>query len=102
MATDRPIIFHHEAFAELEQAKFWYEEQAEGLGEIFFQEVQYAVSQIRQKPSTWPFYKLGTRRFFIHRFPFAIIYKDTPTEIHILAVMHLKRKPEYWKNRRSK
>ena len=101
MAADLPITFHHEAFAELEQAKTWYEDQAEGLGDIFFQEVQYALSQIHQTPQTWPLYNLGTRRFLIHRFPFAIVYKDTSTEIKFLAVMHLKRKPDYWKKRRS-
>lgn len=99
MATDLPITFHHEAVAELEQAKSWYEEQADGLGEIFFQEFRYAVSQIRRTPQAWPQYILDTRRFFIHRFPFAIVYKHTPPKINILAVMHLKRKPDYWKSR---
>jgi hypothetical protein len=36
MAVDLPISFHQEAFSELEHAKTWYGEQAEGLGETFF------------------------------------------------------------------
>ncbi len=100
MATDLPIRFHYEAFSELEHAKNWYNEQAERLGETFFQEIQSAVAHIQKAPHTWPKYTKGTRRFLVHRFPYAIVYYPTPSTIHIMAVMHLKRKPDYWKNRR--
>ncbi len=100
MATDLPITFHHEAYSELEHAKTWYSEQSEGLGEQFFQEVQFAMAQIRQSPHTWPNYAGGTHRFLVHRFPYAIVYYLASSTIHILAVMHLKRKPDYWKTRR--
>ncbi|MDX2348378.1 MAG: type II toxin-antitoxin system RelE/ParE family toxin [Nitrospirota bacterium] len=99
MGTDFPVIFHYEAFAELEQTKSWYNQQAERLGEAFFQEVQLAISRIQHTPQTWPVYTHGTRRFLLHRFPFGIVYQHTAIKIHILAVMHLKRKPDYWKKR---
>ncbi len=100
MATDLPVTFHHEAFAELEHTMYWYNEQAEGLGEAFFQEIQFAISRIQEAPQTWPGYSHGTHRFLLHRFPFALVYRHTAVGIHILAVMHLKRKPDYWKKRR--
>jgi len=100
MATDLPVIFHYEAFAELEHAKLWYNEQAEGLGETFFQEIQLAISRIQQAPHAWPVHSHSTRRFILHRFPFGIVYYHTAEKIRILAVMHLKRKPDYWKKRR--
>jgi len=37
------------------------------------------------------------RRCLIDRFPYGIIYVVDEREIFIAAVMHLKRKPEYWK-----
>ena len=85
---------------ELEYAKRWYNEQGERLGEAFFQEVESAIEQIQNFPHTWPQYSKETRRFLIHRFPYAIVYHVTAKNIHVLAVMHLKRKPDYWKNRR--
>lgn len=100
MATDLSITLHHDAYSELEHAKTWYSKQAEGLGDQFFQEVQFAIAQIQKTPHTWPNYTKGTRRFLVHRFPYAVVYVPTPSKIHILAVMHLKRKPDYWKNRR--
>jgi len=100
MAIDLPVIFHHESFAELEHAKLWYNEQTEGLGEAFFQEIQHAISRIQQTPHAWPAHSHGTRRFILHRFPFAIVFRFTTEKIYVLAVMHLKRKPNYWKKRR--
>ena len=49
----------------------------------------------------WPWYdeQQGIRRFFVRRFPYAVIYRPTSTVIQNIAVMHLRRDPDYWKNR---
>jgi plasmid stabilization system protein ParE len=99
MASEQPLEFHPEALAELERAKAWYEAQRLGLGESFFQEIKTAISRIREAPNTWPEYQRGTRRFLVHRFPFAILYSQRSTGLLVLAVMHLKRKPGYWMSR---
>ena len=99
MVNEQPIEFHPEALAELEHAKGWYEEQKPGLGESFFQEISNAISHICESPTTWPEYSGGTRRFLVHRFPYAVIYHQRLTLILVVAVMHLKRKPGYWKGR---
>lgn len=96
MASEQPLEFHPEALSELERAKAWYETQQLGLDESFFQEITTAISRIREAPNTWPEYQRGTRRFFVHRFPFAVIYGQRSTGFLILAVMHLKRRPGYW------
>jgi hypothetical protein len=36
------------------------------------------------------------RRRLIRRFPYALLYRVKPTEVRILAVMNLKRRPAYW------
>lgn len=100
MENDGDIIFHSEAFAELEQAHTWYEEQASGIGGLFFQEVQYAVARIYETPEAWPTYSYGTRRFLLHRFPYAVIYRVKSATVQVFAIMHLKRKPGYWTRRR--
>jgi hypothetical protein len=99
MASEQPLEFHPEALAELERAKAWYEAQRLGLGESFSQEITTAISRIREAPNTWPEYQRGTRRFLVHRFPFAILYSQRSTGLLVLAVMHLKRKPGYWMSR---
>ena len=99
MASEQPLDFHPEALAELERAKVWYDEQRLGLGESFFHEITVAISRIREAPNTWPEYQRRTRRFLVHRFPFAVIYSQRSNGLLVVAVMHLKRRPGYWTSR---
>jgi hypothetical protein len=74
MVNEQPLEFHPKALADLERAKAWYDAQRLGLGESFFHEIATAIHRIREAPNIWPEYSRGTRRFLVHRFPFAIIY----------------------------
>lgn len=94
-----PIEFHTEAVKELLAAHTWYEKQSIGLGTEFSVEIEHALKLIQEFPKTWPLYDQEARRFLIHRFPFAIIDRFNETVIQVLAVMHLHRKPGYWKER---
>jgi plasmid stabilization system protein ParE len=42
---------------------------------------------------------MDIRRRLIGRFPYAILYSDEGQTVYILAVMHLRRDPDYWKSR---
>lgn len=99
MEHNLPVEFHPEALAELEHAKVWYDGQRPSLGESFFDEITTAISRIRETPNTWPEYQRGTRRFLVHRFPFAMIYSQRASRLFVVAVMHLKRRPGYWRSR---
>jgi toxin ParE1/3/4 len=94
-----PIEIHPEVYKELEASKDWYEEQSRGLGDRFLDEVDLAMAAIAGYPEIWPPYVSGTRRFLLHRFPFAFVYFHSDTKITVVALMHFKRKPGYWKNR---
>lgn len=39
------------------------------------------------------------RRSLVRRFPFGVLYAFENEDIFVLAVMHLHREPNYWKNR---
>jgi len=39
------------------------------------------------------------RRCLVNRFPFGVLYSVEPTSIFVIAVMHHRRRPDYWKNR---
>ncbi|MFH1962018.1 MAG: type II toxin-antitoxin system RelE/ParE family toxin [bacterium] len=93
------IELHHEVYDELENARVWYEEQAKGLGTEFLGEVEHAVNLISQYPNTWSPYYEGTRRFLLHRFPFAIVYRYERDRIRVFALMHLRQRPGYWRHR---
>ncbi len=95
------IDVHPDVYAELEDSRSWYEERSRNLGNEFLYEVDHAVNTVQRAPMMWPWYdeQQGIRRFFVHRFPYAIIYRPTSSVIQIIAVMHLRRHPEYWKSR---
>jgi len=94
------IEFHPEAFEELRRALDWYEGRESRLRQDFFQEVQRALNAIKASPRTWPKLHDNIRRFLLRRFPFGILYFQHGSKIIILCIMHLKKKPGYWRVRR--
>ena len=67
------IEFHEEASAEPESAFGWY--------------------------LTRPTGALNTRRYLLRRFPFAMVYREFPSFIQIVAAAHGRRRAGYWKKR---
>ena len=96
---------HDLAEAELLAAAEWYEERERGLGERFLSEYQGTLERILRVPRR--FAKLETtrsrrklRRCFIQRFPYYVGYEIVGSEINVLSVAHMKRRPNYWIRRR--
>ncbi len=87
------------AKAELEEAVSSYEHERKGLGEGFALEAEDALARILQFPHAWSALSKNVRRCRLNRFPYGIVYSLQNEEILIVAVMHLHRKPGYWKNR---
>jgi toxin ParE1/3/4 len=91
--------FHAEAEIEFFEAIEYYESCRKNLGADFAFEVYSTINKIIVFPEAWMLVDTDIRRCIINRFPFGIIYSIEKDEIFILAVMHLHRKPDYWKNR---
>lgn len=91
--------FHPEAETELVKAVEYYEEREQGLGHDLAVEVYSTLERIRAQPKAWPIMKEGIRRSLVRRFPYAILYSEEKDVIFVLAVMHLRREPDYWKER---
>jgi len=93
------VIFLEEAKLELTEAVNYYNDQNNGLGYEFAAEVKKTIERITQYPEAWFSISKRTKRCRCNRFPYGIIYYIDNDKIVIVAVMHLKRKPNYWKNR---
>lgn len=95
------IDFSSIAEQEMLEAKAWYDEQSEGLGDSFLLEVEYAVDRINLNPAAWSKVSRRSRRCQLNRFPYGLIYQIRVRErrILILAVMHLHRHSREWKKR---
>ncbi len=73
--------------------------ESTGLGEIFLDDIQYAIDIIVSHPKIAPVIKERVRRKLLRRFPYSLIYSVVGEEIRILAVMHQRRRPFYWRHR---
>src|SRR5262249_49767957 len=93
--------FHHEARAELQEAVRYYQGRRQGLGRAFLTEVQRTVSLIRANPGIGAVVGVDIRRRNLQRFPYSVLYSVGEGHITILAVMHQRRRPGYWKGRRA-
>ena len=91
--------FHEAAEKELFLAIEYYEERQSGLGLRFSEEVKAAIGRICAHPHAWASIDPKTRRCLITKFPYGILYRIIKDNIRIMAIMHLHRKPNYWKGR---
>jgi toxin ParE1/3/4 len=94
-----PVFFHDLARLELSEAAEYYDSERAGLGQAFITEVERCTEEIGRYPDAGLVIRGSIRRRLIRRFPYGLLYRVTPTEIRILAVMNLKRRPAYWVGR---
>jgi plasmid stabilization system protein ParE len=97
--SSRQVDIHPEAIAEAQAAHRWYRERSTSAADAYLTELDLAVAAIAEKPEMWPRYAHGTRRYILHRFPFYLVYRETPDRLEIIAMAHGRRKPGYWENR---
>lgn len=95
------VAFLPEAQAELDDAFSWYEEQAVGLGYEFLDELDQSLRLIVTFPEFHPQVDKKLRRCLVNRFPYGVYYGTVDDSIIVVAVAHLRRKPDYWTSRRS-
>lgn len=95
----RRIQSNELASAEFEAAVRWYEERRRGLGVEFFDAVSLTMALIAERPEIGTLISGSTRRVVVSRFPYQVVYHLSPADITIVAVAHLKRRPDYWKTR---
>jgi len=93
------IEFLEEAQFELDESVEYYNNEVEGLGETFLQEVLHAIDRIVKFPEAWHPFSKNTRRCQTRRFPYGLIYTVLNNTILIISVSNLHRKPNHWKER---
>jgi len=93
------FIFHPDAEIEFEQIVTYYESRQNGLGLEFADELLATIARILDYPTVGSLFSKNTRRCLAQRFPYGIIYQIYEDTVRIIAVAHLRRRPEYWENR---
>ena len=70
-----------------------------GLGDDFLDDFEFTLRRIVTGPERWRRIRGENRKLNFDRFPYAIIDSVRDEVISIKAVMHLHRRPFYWRER---
>ena len=92
-------LFHPEAEKEYADAANYYFRINPELAGRFYDEIERLIVDIRMQPEWFRLFDPPARRHFSDVFPYAVLYLDQPDRIWIVAVMHMKRRPGYWRVR---
>ena len=100
----KPARLAPEAVTELANAAIWYDSRSPGLARNFLEDFETVLRLIESRPTSFPRLldtsrELNIRRALLPRFPYASIFIELPSDIRIVAVAHVKRRPGYWLNR---
>jgi len=93
------VTFNELAERELNDAAQYYEHEQPGLGIAFIAEVRRCTEPLAEHPESGPIVLGPIRRRLCQRFPYGLLYTVAGSELRILAVMNLKRRPGYWVGR---
>ena len=97
----KPRLFVEEAArADLADAFRWYEGQRVGLGSEFLAAVASVFERIEENPMAYPIVRGATRRVLVRRFPYSVFFVADPDVLAVIAVMHGRRDPRRWQERR--
>ncbi len=78
----------------------YYKQFDRALSSDFIQEFDQAVQWLLNYPKAGSPYFHGTKRIILRRFPYSIVYKIYRNEVIIAhAIMHMRRRPDYWEER---
>jgi plasmid stabilization system protein ParE len=101
-ADEVRTVFHHLAWEELVEAYSSYDSESPDDGRNFACAMHEALQNIASSPLRYPVHIGEARRCLILRFKHAVIFRVLPDHIFIIAVMHTRRSPGYWRGRVTK
>lgn len=93
----RRVVVQPQAGLDIQAAAVWYEDQQSGLAERFLDELDLVFSRIGENPRQFPMIEGGVRRALFRHFPYGVYFLAEPQAITVLAVLHLHRQPNTWK-----
>ena len=94
-----PVSFRPLAKDDVENAISWYGEERPALALVFAESLDVVVARISEAPLQFPAVYGEVRRALLGRFPYGVFFTVATDKVHVLAVVHLHRHPDSWKQR---
>jgi hypothetical protein len=84
---------------EVDEAVACFDEQVDGKGMDFLDELDRVVRLVKSYPFASTEIKVDIRRRLFARFPYSLIYGIDEQTLIVIAVAHSRRAPRYWVDR---
>jgi toxin ParE1/3/4 len=97
--VDWQLIIEPDAKKDIREGFDYYKEQAGvEIARRFRERVRAGMRKVLEAPERWPvFDEHGGRRYLLGKFPYGIIYDLEGPLIVVIAVMHTRQEPEYYR-----
>lgn len=96
------VVFHRLAAKEARAAEAWYANRSSEVAERFRAAVLDAAQRIADEVGTHPVGKSRFRYALVRRFPYRLIYCfESEATARVIALSHFRRRPGYWRRRKS-
>ncbi|HYW78635.1 MAG TPA: type II toxin-antitoxin system RelE/ParE family toxin [Thermoguttaceae bacterium] len=96
------IDFHPEAIAELQDSLDWYMERSVAAARGLVRAVDAAIDKVSKDPQRFPKVDRRHQACNLEGYPFQIVYRHEGEKIQVIAIVHAKRRPGYWRARVAK
>jgi toxin ParE1/3/4 len=93
------FLLHPEADEEFAGAVRYYSEISPDLGVRFYREIEQLFREICAASTRFRKFDPPARRHLSRDFPYSVIFFEKSDYLWIIAVMHMKRHPGYWRGR---
>lgn len=94
------LLFEPEAEAEFLEARRWYAERSSVIAEAFRTAVAQTLEVVESAPHSFPIAVLDIQKALVRRFPYVVYYVSLPQVTTVIAVIHARRDPRVWQERR--
>ena len=94
-----PVDYLPGARRDFDESFDWYAERSTQLAVRFANAVDAALAVAATRPERFAAVDDVHRECPVRRFPFRIVYRVAAGRVVVVAVVHAKRRPGYWKDR---
>jgi toxin ParE1/3/4 len=82
-----------------EAIRYYSDHAGPDVAAAFVREFERVLAAVQESPSAGAPFR-GRRRFLFRRFPYSLVYEPETRSVHVLAVAHQSRRPNYWARRK--
>jgi hypothetical protein len=83
-----PLIIKPKAIEMAKDAYEWYNEQQEGLGDLFLTELESCYDKLESWPTAYNKIKRNYRQLVLHTFPYVIVFEIIKRKLSSILYSH--------------